>query len=53
MSRIILGRLIARICPPALALGAAVFLASCASNLGLDIAPHLRPLQRDTIMLLG
>jgi murein L,D-transpeptidase YafK len=53
MSRIILGSLAARICPPTMALAAALFLASCASNLGLDIAPHLRPLQKDTMMLLG
>jgi murein L,D-transpeptidase YafK len=52
MSRIILGSMVARMCRPAMALAALLLLASCASS-SIDIAPHLRPLQPDTMMLLG
>lgn len=52
MSRIILGRLLARACRAAPALAAALALVSCANNVEI-VAPHLRPLPRDTMMLLG
>jgi murein L,D-transpeptidase YafK len=51
MSRIILGTLLARACRAIPALAAAILLASCANQ--IEIAPHLRPLPRDTMMLLG
>jgi murein L,D-transpeptidase YafK len=51
MSRIILGTLLARVCRAVPVLAAALLLASCASQ--IEIAPHLRPLPRDTMMLLG
>ncbi len=36
-----------------MALAAAFMLASCGSSTSIDIAPHLLPLQKDTMMLLG
>jgi len=51
MSRIILGTLRQRVCRAVLALAAALAFASCASQVA--IAPHLRPLPQDTMMLLG
>jgi murein L,D-transpeptidase YafK len=51
MSRIILGDLLKRACRVASALGIAWALASCAKI--EDVPPHLRPLPRDTMMLLG
>jgi murein L,D-transpeptidase YafK len=53
MSRIISGSLAARTCRAFAALAAALMLASCGSTTGIDIAPHLLPLQKDTMMLLG
>jgi murein L,D-transpeptidase YafK len=40
-----------RVCGALAALAVAFLLASCAGN--VDLAPHLRPLPRDTMMLLG
>jgi murein L,D-transpeptidase YafK len=51
MSRIILGDLLERACRAALGLAAAAMLASCARI--EEVPPHLRPLPRDTMMLLG
>ena len=51
MSRIILGNLLARVCRVLPTLAAVVLLASCAGN--VEIAPHLRPLPTDAMMLLG
>jgi len=51
MSRIILGDMLTRVCHALGALATACMLTSCASQ--VDIAPHLRPLPRDTMMLLG
>jgi murein L,D-transpeptidase YafK len=51
MSRIILGTLRQRVCRAVLALAAALAFASCANQVA--IAPHLRPLPQDTMMLLG
>jgi len=51
MSRIILGDLLNRACRAALALAAAWTLVSCAKI--EDVPAHLRPLPRDTMMLLG
>jgi len=51
MSRIILGNLLARVCRVLATLAAVSLLASCAGN--VEIAPHLRPLPTDTMMLLG
>src|SRR5207344_2212655 len=51
MSQIILGTLLARLCRAVSVLAAAVLLASCANQ--IEIAPHLRPLPADTMMLLG
>src|SRR5215813_12142390 len=50
MSRIILGTLLHGICCAGLA-AVALVLASCANQ--FEVAPHLRPLPRDTMMLLG
>jgi murein L,D-transpeptidase YafK len=51
MSRIILGSLLQRVCCAVPALAAALFFAACANQ--AEIAPHLRPLPQDTMMLLG
>jgi murein L,D-transpeptidase YafK len=51
MSRIILGDNHKRACGALAAVAAACLLASCASQ--VDLAPHLRPLPKDTMMLLG
>src|SRR5205807_3170809 len=51
ISRIILGTLLARVCRTLSVLAAALVLASCTNQ--IEIAPHLRPLPRDTMMLLG
>jgi murein L,D-transpeptidase YafK len=51
MSRIILGKLLGRVCRAPLALAAAFLLASCSSN--VEIGAHLRPLPQETMMLLG
>ena len=51
MSRIILGDRTARVGGALVALAATLLLASCASN--IELAPHLRPLPRETMMLLG
>jgi murein L,D-transpeptidase YafK len=40
-----------RVCCALVAIAAGLLLASCASN--VEIAPHLVPLQKDTMMLLG
>jgi murein L,D-transpeptidase YafK len=40
-----------RVCSALAALAVAFLLASCAGN--VELAPHLRPLQADTMMLLG
>jgi murein L,D-transpeptidase YafK len=53
MSRIISGTSAARICRAFAALAVVLMLASCGSSTGIDIAPHLLPLQKDTMMLLG
>src|ERR1700751_3482684 len=50
MSRIILGTLLRLLCGAGLA-AAAPALASCANQ--VEVAPHLRPLPQDTMMLLG
>ena len=52
MSRIILGKLLWRACRALPPLAAALVLASCASGPEI-VAPHLRPLPKDTMMLLG
>jgi murein L,D-transpeptidase YafK len=52
MSRIILGKLLWRACRALPPLAAALVLASCASGPEI-VAPHLRPLPADTMMLLG
>jgi murein L,D-transpeptidase YafK len=51
MSRIILGTLRQALCRAVLALAAALAFTSCANQVA--IAPHLRPLPQDTMMLLG
>ena len=51
MSRIILGDMLKHVCHALAALATVGTLASCASQ--IDIAPHLRPLPKDTMMLLG
>jgi murein L,D-transpeptidase YafK len=51
MSRIILGDMYKRACHALAAVAMACMVASCASQ--IDIAPHLRPLPADTMMLLG
>ena len=51
MSRIILGSLLQRLRCAVPALAAALLFASCANQ--VEIAPHLRPLPQDTMMLLG
>jgi murein L,D-transpeptidase YafK len=51
MSRIILGDMHKRACRALAAMALACTLASCAGQ--VDIAPHLRPLPKDTMMLLG
>jgi murein L,D-transpeptidase YafK len=51
MSRIILGTLRQRVCRAVLALAAVLPFASCTHPVA--IAPHLRPLPQDTMMLLG
>src|SRR5262245_14574195 len=50
MSRIILGILLQSVCRAGLA-AVALALASCANQ--VEVAPHLRPLPQDTMMLLG
>ena len=50
MSRIILGTLLQSVCCAGLA-AAVLVLASCANQ--VELAPHLRPLPQDTLMLLG
>jgi murein L,D-transpeptidase YafK len=52
MSRIILGKLLWRACRALPLAAAALALASCASGPEI-VAPHLRPLPKDTMMLLG
>lgn len=52
MSRIILGKVFARALRAAPALAAALALTSCANTVEV-VPPHLRPLERDTMMLLG
>lgn len=52
MSRIILGTIFARACRALPLLAAALALASCANSVEI-VAPHLRPLPNDTMMLLG
>ena len=52
MSRIILGNLIERACRALLLMAAALVLGSCANNMEV-VAPYLRPLPKDTMMLLG
>lgn len=52
MSRIILGNLLRRACRALPLIAAAVALGSCASGPEI-VAPHLRPLPKDTMMLLG
>jgi murein L,D-transpeptidase YafK len=51
MSRIILGDMLKHACHTLAALAGVGMLASCASQ--VDISPHLRPLPKDTMMLLG
>jgi murein L,D-transpeptidase YafK len=51
MSRIILGGLAMRVGGAFAAIAGAILLASCSSN--VELAAHLRPLQQDTMMLLG
>jgi murein L,D-transpeptidase YafK len=52
MSRIILGKRLWRACRALPPIAAALVLASCASGPEI-VAPHLRPLPKDTMMLLG
>jgi murein L,D-transpeptidase YafK len=52
MGRIISGEGLLRVRNAALALAGALLLASCA-RIEEDLAPHLRPLPRDSMMLLG
>ena len=52
MSRIILGNLFERACRVAALIAAALVAPSCANNVEV-VAPHLRPLPKDTMMLLG
>jgi murein L,D-transpeptidase YafK len=52
MSRIILGNLLERACRAVPLTAAVLVLASCANNVEV-VAPHLRPLPKDTMMLLG
>jgi murein L,D-transpeptidase YafK len=52
MSRIILGEVFERACRAVPLMAAVLALASCASNVEV-VAPHLRPLPKETMMLLG
>ena len=52
MSRIILGTMLWRACRALPLIAAALVLVSCANNVEI-VAPHLRPLPKDTMMLLG
>jgi len=52
MSRIIQGTLAARACCALMGLAGLLMLVSCGSS-NIEVAPHLLPLQKDTMMLLG
>jgi murein L,D-transpeptidase YafK len=53
MDLTILGMMIRAWTRRTLAAGAALLIAGCAANIGLDLAPHMRPISKDTMMLLG
>jgi murein L,D-transpeptidase YafK len=52
MSRIISGAWLERVCCSLMGLVAAFLLASCGTS-SISLAPHLRPLSQDNMMLLG